>query len=86
MNRLDVISDKLAGKTFVVSGIFNHFSREEIKHLIEKHGGQNLGSISSQTHYLIAGEKMGPAKKAKAEKLGIPVITEDQFEEMISSN
>ncbi|OFY50249.1 MAG: DNA ligase (NAD(+)) LigA [Bacteroidetes bacterium GWF2_41_31] len=86
MNRLDVISEKLSGKTFVVSGVFNHFSREEIKQLIEKHGGKNLGSISSQTHYLIAGEKMGPAKKAKAEKLGIPIITEDQFEEMISSN
>jgi DNA ligase (NAD+) len=82
--KTDFLSDKLTGKTFVVSGVFSRYSRDEIKQLIEKHGGKNLGSISSQTHYLIAGEKMGPAKKAKAEKSGVPIISEDQFEDMIS--
>lgn len=83
---VESLSNRLEGKAFVVSGVFNRYSREELKLLIEKHGGKNSGSLSSQTSYLLAGEKMGPAKKTKAEKLGIQIITEDQFEELVSSN
>ena len=78
------LSNKLAGKIFVVSGVFERFSRNELKQAIEDHGGKNVGSISSKTDYLIAGDKMGPAKKEKAEKLGIKVIDEKEFEELIS--
>jgi len=78
------LSEKLAGKTFVVSGVFEHFSRNELKQAIEDHGGKNVGSISGKTDYLIAGDKMGPAKKEKAEKLGVQIIDEQKFEEMIS--
>ncbi len=76
----------LSGLTFVVSGVFDKLSRDELKLLIETNGGKNLGSISSKTTYLIAGEKMGPAKKTKAEKLGVPIINEDQFYDLLSSN
>jgi len=78
------VSDKLAGNAFVVSGVFNNHSRDEIKNLIEQFGGKNVGSISSKTNFILAGENMGPAKKAKAEKLGIPIISENDFEKMIS--
>lgn len=74
----------LAGKSFVVSGVFDKYSRDQIKELVEYHGGKNLGSISSKTNYLLAGEHMGPSKKQKAEKLGIPIISVKDFEEMIS--
>jgi DNA ligase (NAD+) len=77
-------SDKLKDKTFVVSGIFNSYSRDKLKLLIEQHGGKNASSISSKTDFLLAGENMGPSKKQKAESLGIPIISEQDFEAMIS--
>ncbi len=77
------VSSILQNKSFVVSGVFQRYSRDELKLLIEQNGGKNVGSISSKTDYVLAGDKMGPAKKQKAEKLGIPVISEEDFEEMI---
>lgn len=77
------LSNKLEGKSFVVSGVFANHSRDEIKKLIELHGGKNVGSISAKTSYVLAGEKMGPEKLKKAEKLNIPIISEDDFKEMI---
>ena len=74
----------LNGKLFVVSGVFEKYSRDEIKNLIEKFGGKNVGSISSKTDYVLAGANMGPSKKQKAEKLGIEIITESDFEKMIN--
>lgn len=79
-------SDLLEGKTIVISGTFTHHSRDEYKTLIEQHGGKNTGSISKKTDYVLAGENMGPAKLEKASKLGIPVIDEDTFLKMISSD
>jgi DNA ligase (NAD+) len=81
-------SDKpqvLAGKTFVVSGVFAHYSRDGIKETIEAHGGKNSSSISSKTDYVLAGDKMGPEKRKKAESLGIPIISEEDFEMMIGT-
>jgi DNA ligase (NAD+) len=78
------VSDVLKGKSFVVSGVFERHSRDEIKNLIEQHGGKNTGSVSSKTDYLLAGDNMGPAKKEKADKLGIPIISEEDFEKMIA--
>lgn len=69
----------LAGKSIVVSGTFKNFSREEIKQLIEDLGGKNVSSISSKTDFVVAGEKMGPEKKKKAEALNIPVLSEEEF-------
>jgi DNA ligase (NAD+) len=77
-------SDRLAGLSFVVSGVFENFSRDELKKEIELHGGKNIGSISSKTSYVVAGEKMGPEKRKQAEKLGIPVISETEFVGMIT--
>lgn len=71
--------DKLAGKTIVISGTFTHNSRDEYKEMIEREGGKNAGSISKNTSFVLAGENMGPAKKEKCEKLGIPIISEDDF-------
>ena len=79
-------SNALEGKTFVVSGVFAKFSRDEIKDLIEKNGGKNVGSISAKTNYVLAGDNMGPAKLEKASSLGIPIISEDDFLAMISEN
>ena len=76
-------SDILAGKTFVISGVFSRHSRDEYKELIERNGGKNTGSISKKTDYVLAGENMGPAKLEKASALGIPIIDEKQFLEMI---
>ncbi|MCX6267271.1 MAG: NAD-dependent DNA ligase LigA [Bacteroidetes bacterium] len=73
------LSDILSGKTFVVSGVFEKFSRDELKKTIELHGGKNIGSISSKTSYLLAGENMGPEKRKKADKLAIPIISEIDF-------
>ena len=64
------------------SGVFEKFSRNELKEAIEKNGGKNVGSISKKTSYIVAGENMGPSKLAKAEKLEIPIISEDDFIEM----
>ena len=79
----DVISDKLNGKRIVISGVFAKHSREEYKQLIEQNGGKNVGSISGNTDYVLAGENMGPAKLEKANKLGIEIIDEDTFLKMI---
>lgn len=76
-------SDRLAGKTFVISGTFSRHSRDEYKALIEVNGGKNVGSISKKTDYVLAGENMGPAKLEKAKKFGIPIIDEDTFLFMI---
>ena len=84
MEEIVLASNKLEGKTFVVSGVFSQFSRDEIKDLIEKNGGKNVGSISSKTNYVLAGENMGPSKLAKASSLGIPIISEADFIVMIS--
>lgn len=78
------LSDALAGKTFVVSGVFSRFSRDEIKADIEQHGGKVSSSISGKTDYVLAGEKMGPEKLKKAEKLGVPIISEDEYLKMIA--
>ncbi|MBO4751728.1 MAG: NAD-dependent DNA ligase LigA [Bacteroidales bacterium] len=76
------VSNALDGKVFVVSGVFTQFSREEIKSHIEQHGGKVSSSLSTKTTYLVAGEKMGPEKLKKAEKLGIPIISEEEYLEM----
>ncbi|MCR4765002.1 MAG: NAD-dependent DNA ligase LigA [Bacteroidaceae bacterium] len=76
-------SNKLAGLLIVISGLFRHHSREEYKDMIEKHGGKNVGSISSRTSFVLAGENMGPAKLEKAQKLGIKIINEDDFLQML---
>lgn len=78
------VSDVLAGKTFVISGVFAKHSRDEYKNMIESYGGKNAGSISKKTDYVLAGENMGPAKLEKAGKLGIPIISEDDFLRMIA--
>ncbi len=75
-------TDKLQGKTIVISGVFEH-SRKEIKQLIEDHGGKNTGSLSKNTDYLLAGDKMGPSKRKKAEQLGTKLISEQEFMELI---
>lgn len=76
-------SDKLAGKSIVVSGVFSLHSRDEYKSMIEQHGGKNVGSISAKTSFVLAGANMGPAKLEKATKLGIPIISEEEFLNMI---
>lgn len=76
-------TDKLAGKSIVISGTFAHHSRDEYKKMITMNGGKNVGSISSKTDFVFAGENMGPAKLEKAQKLGIPIINEEQFLKMI---
>jgi DNA ligase (NAD+) len=76
-------SDKLNGLTFVISGVFNKHSRDQLKELIEFNGGKNSGSISGKTSYLLAGDNMGPEKLKKAEKLGVKIISEDDFEKML---
>ena len=72
-------TNKLDGKSFVVSGVFNSFSRDEIKEVIESNGGKNVSSISSKTDFVVAGENMGPAKLKKASSLGITILSEDDF-------
>ena len=77
------VTDKLAGKSIVISGVFAQHSRDEYKMMIEQHGGKNVGSISGKTSFILAGENMGPSKLQKAEKLGIPIVSEEEFLEMI---
>lgn len=79
------VSNVLNGKSFVVSGVFSGFSRDEIKAHIQQHGGKVVSSISGKTDYVLAGEKMGPEKLKKAEKLGVPIISEDEYLEMIKA-
>lgn len=79
-----VRSDKLSGKTIVISGTFSHHSRDEYKEIIERNGGKNSGSISKKTDYVLAGENMGPAKREKASSLNIPILNETEFLDMIN--
>ena len=76
-------SEKLKGKTIVISGTFQHHSRDEYKNLIEQHGGKNSGSVSGKTSFILAGDNMGPAKLEKAAKLGIQVMQEEEFLKLI---
>jgi DNA ligase (NAD+) len=76
----------LEGKTFVISGVFEKVGREELKSLIKQNGGKVLSSISAKLDYLVAGDKMGPSKKEKAQNLNITTISEDDFLDMIASN
>jgi DNA ligase (NAD+) len=74
---------KLTGKTILISGVFKEHTREEYKEIIEKNGGKNATSLSSNTSFLLAGENMGPSKREKAESLGIPLISESDFLKLI---
>ena len=76
-------TDLLGGKSFVISGVFSRYSRDEYKKLIEMNGGKNVSSISKKTDYVLAGENMGPAKLEKARNLGVPIIDENRFLAMI---
>ena len=80
-----LLSEKLKGKAIVISGVFTQFSRDEIKHLVEQHGGKNVSSISSKTDYVVAGDNMGPAKLEKAISLKIPILSETDFIELIQN-
>jgi DNA ligase (NAD+) len=77
-------SEKLSGQTFIISGVFEKYSREELKEMIEQNGGKILSSISAKLNYLVAGDNMGPAKLEKANKLNVPIITDDELLKMIS--
>lgn len=81
---LNGYTDKLSGQSIVISGVFTHHSRDEYKEMIEKNGGKNVGSISSKTSFILAGENMGPAKLEKAQKLGVKIMGEDEFLTLIS--
>ena len=77
-------STALEGMTIVISGTFEKHSREDYKKLIEDHGGKNTGSISKKTSFILAGEGMGPSKREKTDKLGIRIVSENEFLEMIN--
>ena len=83
--QMENVSDLLQGKSIVISGVFQHHSRDEYKMMIEQNGGKNVGSISGKTSFILAGDNMGPSKLQKAEKLGIRIISEDEFLEMIKA-
>jgi DNA ligase (NAD+) len=76
-------SDKLSGQSVVISGVFQHHSRDEYKLIIEQNGGKNVGSISGKTSFILAGDNMGPSKLEKAKKLGIRIVTEEEFLAML---
>ena len=78
----ELASESLAGRSFVVSGKFSR-SRDEMKELIEMHGGRNLAAVSANVDYIVAGDNMGPAKLRKAEKLGVKIISEEEFIAMV---
>ncbi len=80
------LSNSIAGLKFVISGKFERHSRDELKELIEKHGGKNISAVSANVDFVLAGSDMGPAKAAKAEKLGVRIISESEFEKMINSD
>ena len=84
-NMSDAGSNVLGGQSIVISGVFSHHSRDEYKELIELHGGKNVSSISSKTSFILAGENMGPSKLQKAEKLGVRIINEEEFLQIISN-
>ena len=77
--QLSAHSTTLQGQSIVISGVFAHHSRDEYKRIIEQHGGKNVGSISGKTSFILAGENMGPSKLEKAEKLGVRIVSEDEF-------
>ncbi len=79
----DSSGDRLAGKSIVISGVFLHHSREEYKTMIEQYGGKNVGSISSKTSFILAGDNMGPSKLQKAQALGVPIVSEEEFLRML---
>lgn len=83
--RKPVVSDRLKGLSFVVSGVFEAFSRDQLKALIESHGGAVAGSISKKTDYLVAGANMGPAKREKAEQLGVKMMSEQEFRDLLET-
>jgi DNA ligase (NAD+) len=82
---LSAHTDTLSGQSIVISGVFAHHSRDEYKALIERNGGKNVGSISAKTSFILAGENMGPAKFEKAQKLGIKIVSEEEFMTMIQN-
>ncbi len=82
-NKVELQSNKLEGKSFIISGVFENHSRDELKELIESNGGKIIGSISAKLNYLVAGENMGPAKLEKATKLQIPIISEEELMRML---
>jgi DNA ligase (NAD+) len=83
-DKMQPTSDKLAGLTFVVSGTFANYSRDGIKETIERNGGKVSGSVSGKTSYVVAGNDMGPSKLEKAQKLGVKIISEDEFTALLS--
>ena len=83
--QLSTHSTTLDGQSIVISGVFAHHSRDEYKRIIEQHGGKNVGNISGKTSFILAGENMGPSKLEKAEKLGVRIVSEDEFLAMIES-
>jgi DNA ligase (NAD+) len=78
-------TDKLAGKSIVISGVFTHHSRDEYKLMIEQNGGKNVGSISGKTSFVLAGDNMGPSKLEKAQKLGVQIMNEEEFLALLES-
>jgi len=85
MQAAEQVSDRLQGKTIVISGVFTHHSRDEYKQMIEQHGGKNASSISKKTSFVLAGDNMGPSKLEKAQSLGVPILNENEFLKMIES-
>lgn len=81
----EAASNKFEGMAFVVSGVFNAFSRDELKEIISSNGGKNVGSISAKTTYVVAGDKMGPAKLQKATDLGVKILSEDEFIQLLNN-
>lgn len=79
-------SDTSAGQSVVISGVFTHHSRDEYKAMIERHGGKNVGSISGKTSFVLAGDNMGPSKLQKAERLGVKIVSEDEFLAMVAGD
>lgn len=82
-NKKQAGGNKLAGLSFVITGVFSKHSREELKELIETNGGKNVSGVSAKTNYLLAGDDCGPSKLEKADKLKIKIISEDEFLNMI---
>lgn len=76
-------SDSLQGKSFVISGVFENYAREQLQDIVIKNGGRILSGVSGKLDYLLAGENMGPAKREKAEKLGVKIISINDFEKML---
>jgi DNA ligase (NAD+) len=79
-------SDVLAGKSFLVSGVFTNYQRDELKEVILRNGGKLLSSVTGKLDYLVAGDNMGPAQKEKAESLGVAIISESEFQKMLKKS